>query len=83
MMIAALLPLSARIKNKDRLIGVLFYDAGYAWNEPDTWDFKRLKAALGFGVRLKLPIIGLLRMDFAYPVPEYDFHFHLSLGHTF
>jgi outer membrane translocation and assembly module TamA len=57
--------------------------AGYAWNEPDTWDFKRLKAGLGFGVRLKLPIVGLLRMDFAYPVPEYDFHFHLSLGHTF
>lgn len=76
-------PLSARMKNKDRLIGVLFYDAGYAWNQPDTWEFKNLKAGLGFGVRLKLPIIGLLRMDFAYPVPEYDFHFHLSLGQTF
>lgn len=76
-------PLSARMKSKDRLIGVLFYDAGYAWNQPDTWEFKSLKAGLGFGVRLKLPIIGLLRMDFAYPVPEYDFHFHLSLGQTF
>ncbi|MCK6622482.1 MAG: BamA/TamA family outer membrane protein [Calditrichaceae bacterium] len=76
-------PLSARPKNRDRLIGVLFYDVGYAWNKPDSWEFERLKAGMGFGVRLKLPIVGLLRMDFAYPVPEYEFRFHLSLGHTF
>lgn len=76
-------PLSARLQDKSRLSGVLFYDAGYAWNDPEKWTFDKLKTGLGFGARIRMPVVGLLRLDFAYPVPSYHFRFHLSLGHTF
>lgn len=76
-------PLSARVQERSRLMGVLFYDAGYAWNTPETWQPEKLKTSLGFGARVRVPLIGLLRLDFAYPVPDYKLNFHLSLGHTF
>lgn len=76
-------PLSGRISDRSRFTGVLFYDAGYAWNAPEEFAFESLKAGLGGGIRLDLPIIGVLRLDFAYPVPEYELRVHLSLGHTF
>jgi outer membrane protein insertion porin family len=63
--------------------GVVFYDIGQAWSEPDDFDRKNFKSGVGYGLRFKLPIIGLLRADFAYDVPDYDFRFHLSLGQTF
>ncbi|MGH1365296.1 MAG: BamA/OMP85 family outer membrane protein [Calditrichia bacterium] len=77
-------PLSGRLKDPDRFTGVLFYDAGYVWNEPQTFKVSRLKAGIGAGVRMELPIIGLVRVDLAYPVPDYsDYQIHVSLGHTF
>jgi len=78
-------PLSRRLRN-GRLIGVLFFDTGIAWNDPEKFDFSRLKNGVGFGVRVRLPIAGLLRLDFAYPLPANgndDLRVHLSLGHTF
>ena len=65
------------------LTGVFFYDVGEAWNKPDEFDSTRLKSSLGYGFRFRIPIIGLVRLDFAYPIPEYEFRVHLSLGHTF
>lgn len=76
-------PLSGRLKDPSRLSGVLFYDAGYAWNKPERWTWKSLETGLGYGLRIKLPIVGILRTDFAYSLPDYEFRFHLSLGHTF
>ena len=78
-------PLSRRLRD-GRLIGVLFYDAGFAWNDPEKFDFSHLKSGVGFGVRVRLPIAGLLRLDIAYPLPANgndDLRVHLSLGHTF
>lgn len=65
------------------LTGILFYDIGEAWSEPDEFDSKTLESSLGYGLRLNLPVIGLLRLDFAYPIPDYELRVHLSLGHTF
>ncbi len=76
-------PLSARLKERSPITGVLFYDVGYAWNSPNSFDTAKLKSGIGFGLRIKLPIVGLLRMDFAYPQPVGEFHLHFSLGHTF
>ncbi|MFQ5651002.1 MAG: outer membrane protein assembly factor [bacterium] len=66
--------------------GVLFFDAGGIWlpgEDPDIGDFF---TSLGFGIRTRLPIIGMTRFDFAFPLEKIDakdFHFHISLGHTF
>lgn len=37
----------------------------------------------GFGARIKVPLIGALRLDFAYPLDRNDFQFHVSLGQSF
>ena len=65
------------------LTGVVFYDIGQSWNDPDTFDEGNFKSSLGYGFRFNLPFIGLVRLDFAYPIPEYEMRVHLSLGHTF
>ncbi len=65
------------------LTGVVFYDIGQAWNDPDTFNKDNFKSSLGYGFRFALPFIGLVRLDFAYPIPEYEVRVHLSLGHTF
>lgn len=65
------------------LTGVLFYDFGQAWSEPHRFDRQAFHTSLGYGFRFLLPIIGLVRVDFAYPIPSYDFKLHISLGHTF
>ncbi len=65
------------------LSGVFFYDFGQAWNPPAVLQAKEIHTSVGFGFRLRLPFVGIVRLDFAYPIPEYTFKFHLSLGHTF
>ncbi|MEZ4748105.1 MAG: BamA/TamA family outer membrane protein [Calditrichia bacterium] len=77
-------PLSRRLKY-DRFTGVLFFDAGYAWNDPEAFDFSKFKSGIGWGLRLRLPIVGLLRTDFAYPLDgdDREMRVHVSLGHTF
>ncbi len=76
-------PLSAKLKDTSRLSGVLFYDAGFARDDLDLWKFNRLNTGLGFGLRIKLPILGVVRLDFAYPVPTKEMQFHIALGQTF
>jgi len=76
-------PLTGRNYPNHFATAVLFYDVGQAWSEPNDFDEKNFKSGLGYGFRFKLPIVGLLRTDFAYSVPDYDFRFHISLGHTF
>ncbi len=78
-------PLSRRSKN-NRFSGVLFFDTGLGWNAPQKFDLDRLKSGIGYGLRVGLPIVGLLRVDFAYPLPANgngDVRVHVSLGHTF
>ncbi|RMG65736.1 MAG: hypothetical protein D6715_08105, partial [Calditrichaeota bacterium] len=76
-------PLSRRLKDPTRLSGVLFFDTGMAWNPPRRWSVRALNAGFGYGIRARLPIVGLIRMDFAYSLPDLIFEFHFSLGHTF
>ncbi len=76
-------PITRRNFPRHFLTGVVFFDFGQAWNEPDRLDGKKFSTSVGYGFRFRLPIVGLLRLDFAYPIPDYKFKLHLSLGHTF
>ncbi len=76
-------PLTTRNFPRHLLTGVIFYDLGESWAEPARFEYKELHSGVGYGFRLNLPFIGLLRIDFAYPVPEYDLRIHVSLGHMF
>ena len=52
--------------------GAVLYDAGFV--NSDSWDFNtgRLASDVGVGVRLNLPGIGPLAVDFAVPVETPD-----------
>jgi outer membrane translocation and assembly module TamA len=65
------------------LSAALFFDAGHINDFTNTETGRELFLSAGYGFRLKLPVIGLLRCDFAYPLDRDDFRFHISLGHTF
>jgi outer membrane protein insertion porin family len=76
-------PLTYRRYPRHFLTGILFYDIGQAWSEPQKFDSKSFSSSVGYGLRFNIPFIGLVRLDFAYPIPAYDLMVHLSLGHTF
>ncbi|NIR48329.1 BamA/TamA family outer membrane protein [candidate division KSB1 bacterium] len=79
-------PLSTRNFPFHKFSGILFFDVGGIWQSGQTPKFDDLFSAAGFGFRYKLPILGMTRFDFSFPlnkVDENDFQFHVSLGHTF
>lgn len=79
-------PLSKERFPYHRSTGVVFFDAGGIWRNGQKPRFGDLRASVGVGVRIKLPIIGIGRFDFAIPlskIDQNDFKFHISLGHTF
>lgn len=55
-----------RIPLADALQGVIFVDAGRAWTREESMDLQDLVVGAGVGVRLKLPIGLIIRVDFGY-----------------
>ena len=79
-------PLSHKNFPNHSASAVLFFDAGGIWQENQTPSLDDFFTSLGFGFRVKLPIVGMTRFDFAIPlqnIDDNDFQFHLSFGHTF
>jgi len=79
-------PLSTRNFPNHRHTAILFYDMGGIWlpdQPPGIDDFYH---SVGFGYRIKLPIVDIVRVDLSFPLNTVDnnhFIFHVSLGHTF
>lgn len=65
------------------LMAALFFDAGRVVSADLPNEQNRFFTSAGAGFRVKVPIIGLLRCDFAYPLDRDDFRFHFALGQTF
>ena len=63
--------------------GVLFWDSGANLEKNQNLDIDQIKSSFGFGFRFRIPFIGLLRLDMAYPINEGERQIHISLGHTF
>jgi outer membrane protein assembly factor BamA len=77
-------PISGNNPQKPALVGVVFFDAGSIGTPQTKITGDEIITTLGFGFRLKVPILGLLRFDFAYPQQRRDdFRFHLAIGHSF
>lgn len=72
-------PIAGNVQ-RPSMSATLFFDIGSLKTPKSSRDFT---SAAGFGFRAKVPIIGLLRCDFAYPLDRDDFRFHLALGQTF
>ena len=79
-------PFSSRRVLKSGSSVVLFADAGRVWLPNERQAEDELYSSVGFGLRFKLPIIGLTRLDVAFPgnmFEEQKAQFHFSLGHSF
>ena len=77
------LPLSGKNYPGHFLTGIIFLDSGNNILTGEKFSFNQFKNSYGFGLRFRLPFIGLLRMDFAYPFGGERRRIHFSLGHTF
>jgi outer membrane protein insertion porin family len=73
------------------IYGLGFVEAGNAWHEIKDFNPFNLKRSAGFGVRIFLPMIGLMGIDWAYgfDVPNYGkdtpggSNFHFIMGQEF
>ena len=51
-----------------QIYGLLFYDAGNVWARPtQIRPFADMFTAVGFGVRIQIPGMGMMGFDFAWP----------------
>jgi outer membrane protein insertion porin family len=51
--------------------GVVFYDAGQAFDDNESIDFGALRQAWGYGIRWNSPM-GPIRVEFGYPIARQD-----------
>ncbi|MFW5980959.1 MAG: BamA/OMP85 family outer membrane protein [bacterium] len=70
-----------RIPIADRFTGVVFTDAGNAWEDGETIDFSDLRYSYGAGLRMNTPI-GQIRLDYGFN-DEGSGQPHFSIGHAF
>ena len=57
---------SSSSRSSIRVHGVLFVEAGHTWNDSRDIQPFRLKKSAGIGVRLEVPLLGNLGLDFGY-----------------
>jgi outer membrane protein insertion porin family len=54
------------------IYGLLFAEAGNVWRSPYEFDLGTLSRSAGLGVRLFMPMIGLIGVDFGYGFDNYN-----------
>jgi outer membrane protein insertion porin family len=81
----AIFSLEYKLRLSRQLSFLAFGDAGNAWNSIDQFSFSDLKRGAGVGVRLEIPMLGLVGFDFGYGFdrenPGWEPHF--QIGRTF
>jgi outer membrane protein assembly factor BamA len=80
-------PLIRSFQEPPRLSGLLFFDVGQGWQRGSTFLTDNLQSAAGYGVRLRLPWLGVLGLDVGIPLSEGrtedKFRIHGSLGFSY
>lgn len=80
-------PLISSIERPPRLSGLVFFDSGMGWQRGTAFSAENLEAAVGYGVRLRLPWLGMLGLDVGIPLSEgrtgENFRVHGALGFSF
>ena len=68
-----------------------FLEAGNSWDNFDNFNPFAVKRTAGFGVRIMLPMIGMMGLDYGWGLDEVIFNtkdagggqFHFSIGQQF
>ena len=78
------------LSNSTNIYGLAFAEGGNAWTEIKDFNPLNMKRSLGAGVRIFLPMVGLLGIDWAYGFDSVygsksysGSHFHFILGQEF
>ena len=71
----------------DKLRFAMFYDVGMVYAEPYDFDFSNYADNWGIGLRLVVPLLGPLRLDYGFPLTHPDYvegggQFHFGVGFT-
>jgi outer membrane protein assembly factor BamA len=56
-----------------------FGDLGLAWNEGNEFKLDNFIDGYGFGIRLLVPFVNVIRLDFAFGEPSEGMRFHIAL----
>ena len=78
------------LNNSTNIYGLVFAEGGNAWNSVRKFNPFDMKRSVGAGVRIFLPMVGLLGIDWAYGFDDVfgsktysGSHFHFILGQEF
>lgn len=76
--------LEYRIEISERLLfGMLFFDMGYAWEDIGDFDFNDMRYGFGLGVRIDVPMVGLMGFDYGWSPDLPQGRLHFSIANTF
>jgi len=64
--------LRVNLVDNPTIYGLLFAEAGNTWLNFDQTDPYDLKRSVGFGVRLFMPLVGLIGLDYGYGLDFFD-----------
>ncbi|MFO7868610.1 MAG: BamA/TamA family outer membrane protein [Bacteroidales bacterium] len=68
------------LKPEATIYGLVFAEAGNAWTEFENYNPFNIKRSAGFGVRVYIPMMGLLGFDFGYGFDRSDSSPHVPIG---
>lgn len=79
------------METSTNIYALAFLEGGNVWNESKKWEPLNFKRSAGVGLRIFLPMVGLMGIDWAYgfdkPIPSADktggSQFHFIIGQEF
>jgi outer membrane protein insertion porin family len=63
--------------------GLVFLDAGNTWNSTRDFSLVDLKKGVGAGIRVEIPMLGLVGFDYAYGLDRGKWQAHFIIGPAF
>lgn len=76
---ALLFTVEAKIAFEQNMYPIVFMDMGNTWNNLDEINLRDLKRGVGFGIRMEIPMMGLLGFDFAHGEKGWTPHFQVGV----
>jgi outer membrane protein insertion porin family len=62
---------------------IAFWDSGYCWRELRDINLQDLQSGVGGGIRINIPMMGLLGIDYGYGLDARSGQIHFNIGSTF
>ncbi len=81
--ITELISFEYRWKYDQNLTGVIFWDLGNGWDNNETVAPADLKMGIGLGLRVMVPPMGVIRMDYGWGSTDWQGRFYFSIGEKF